>query len=106
MYANSGARERAFNLRNLFRWSTAQNTSARVGTHFQAFMNLSDVFFFRCFSEASKKHFRRNFRKCSRMKPNVSTSMLDGGDGVIFSILLPPNTASRVDAKELDFGLI
>src|SRR4029434_3464167 len=24
MYANSGARERAFNLRNLFRWSTAQ----------------------------------------------------------------------------------
>ena len=38
-------------------------------------------------------------------KHNVSTSMLDGGDGVIFSILPPPNTASRVDAKELDFGL-
>src|SRR4029434_10897807 len=40
---------------------------------------------------------------------NVSTSMLDGGDGVlgvIFSILPPPNVASRVDAKELDFGLI
>ena len=40
-----------------------------VGTHFQAFMNLSDVFFLRCFSEARKKHFRRNFRKCSRMRP-------------------------------------
>src|SRR4029434_1368478 len=39
-------------------------------------------------------------------KHNVSTSMLDDGDGVIFSILLPPNAASRVDAKELDFGLI
>src|SRR4029434_5877025 len=42
-------------------------------------------------------------------KHNVSTSMLDGGDGVlgvIFSILPPPNAASRVDAKELDFGLI
>src|SRR4029434_2364731 len=37
---------------------------------------------------------------------NVSTSMLDGGDGVIFSILPPPNAASRVDAKELAFGLI
>src|SRR4029434_5451385 len=35
-------------------------------------------------------------------KHNVSTSMLDGGDGVIgviFSILPPPNAASRVDAK-------
>src|SRR4029434_3073999 len=32
----------------------------------------------------------------------VSTSMLDGGDGVIFSILPPPNAASRVDAKELE----
>ena len=42
-------------------------------------------------------------------KHNVSTSMLDGGDGVlgvIFSILSPPNAASPVDAKELDFGLI
>src|SRR4029434_1345649 len=39
-------------------------------------------------------------------KHNVSTSMLDGGDGVIFSILTPPNAASRVDAKELDFGHI
>ena len=41
-------------------------------------------------------------------KHNVSTSMLDGGDGVlgVFSILHPPNAASRVDAKELDFGLI
>src|SRR4029434_2245966 len=41
-------------------------------------------------------------------KDNVSTSMLDGGDGVlgvIFSILPPPNAASRVDAKELDFHL-
>ena len=39
-------------------------------------------------------------------KHNVSTSMLDGGDGVIFSILTLPKAASRVDAKELDFGLI
>ena len=42
-------------------------------------------------------------------KHNVSPSMLDGGDGVlgvIFSILSPPNAASRVDAKELDFGVI
>src|SRR4029434_2228150 len=34
---------------------------------------------------------------------SVSPSVLDGGDGVIFSILPPPNAASRVDAKELDF---
>src|SRR4029434_5013564 len=39
-------------------------------------------------------------------KHNVSTSMLDGRDGVIFSILPPPNVASRVDAKDLDFVLI
>ena len=42
-------------------------------------------------------------------KHNVSSSMLDVGDGVlgvIFSILSTPNSASRVDAKELDFGLI
>ncbi len=42
-------------------------------------------------------------------KYNVSTSMFDGGDGVlgvIGSIPPPPNTASWVDAKELDFGLI
>ncbi len=42
-------------------------------------------------------------------KHNVSTSMFDGGDGVlgvIGSISLPLNTTSRVDAKELDFGLI
>ncbi len=42
-------------------------------------------------------------------KHNVSTSMFDGGDGVlgvIGSIPPPPNTASWVDAKELDFGLI
>ena len=42
-------------------------------------------------------------------KQNVSTSMLDGGDsvlGVIFSILPPANAASRLNAKELDFGLI
>ncbi len=35
--------------------------------------------------------------------------MFDGGDGVlgdIGSIPPPPNTASWVDAKELDFGLI
>ncbi len=42
-------------------------------------------------------------------KHNVSTSMLDGGFGVlgvIGSIPPPPNTASWVDVKELDFGLI
>ena len=42
-------------------------------------------------------------------KPNVSTSMLDSGDGVlgvIVIISLSPNTASPVDAKELNFGLI
>ncbi len=42
-------------------------------------------------------------------KHNVYTSMFDGGDGVlevIGSIPPPPNTASWVDAKELDFGLI
>ncbi len=42
-------------------------------------------------------------------KHNVSTSMFDGGDGVlgvIGSIPPPPNTASWVDAKELDFGFI
>ncbi len=42
-------------------------------------------------------------------KHNVSTSMFDGGDGVlgvIGSIPPPPNRASWVDAKELDFGLI
>src|SRR4029434_6854782 len=46
-----------------------------VGTHFQAFMNLAEVFFLRCFSEVRKKHFRRNFRKCSRMRPNVFISL-------------------------------
>src|SRR4029434_4029209 len=40
-----------------------------VGTHFQAFMNPVEVFVLRCFSKACKKHFRRNFRKCSRMRP-------------------------------------
>ncbi len=42
-------------------------------------------------------------------KHNVPTFMFDGGDGVlgvIGSIPPPPNTASWVDAKELDFGLI
>ncbi len=41
--------------------------------------------------------------------PNVSTSLFDGGDGVlgvIGSITPPLNTASWVDAKELHFGLI
>src|SRR4029434_5611821 len=42
-----------------------------VGTHFEAFMNLADVFCLRWFSEARKKHFRRNFRKCSRMRAIV-----------------------------------
>ncbi len=42
-------------------------------------------------------------------KHNVFTSMFDSGDGVlgvIGSMSPPPNTASWVDAKELDFGLI
>ncbi len=42
-------------------------------------------------------------------KNNVSTSIFDSGDGVlgfIGSIRPPPNTASWVDAKELDFGFI
>ncbi len=42
-------------------------------------------------------------------KHDVSTSVLDCRDGVlgvIVSISLPPNTTSRVDAKELHFGLI
>ncbi len=41
--------------------------------------------------------------------PQISTSMFDGGDGVlgvIGSIPPPPNKASSVDAKEMDFGLI
>src|SRR4029434_5326292 len=42
-------------------------------THFQAFMNLAEIFFLRWFSEVRKKHFRRNFRKCLRMRPNVLT---------------------------------
>ena len=46
-----------------------------VGPHFQACMNLADVFCLRCFSEARKKHFRRNFRKCSRMRANVFYKM-------------------------------
>src|SRR4029434_4990010 len=43
-----------------------------VGPHFQACMNLADVFCLRCFSKARKKHFRRNFRKCSRMRAIIS----------------------------------
>ncbi len=42
-------------------------------------------------------------------KHEVSTSMFDGGDGVLWvigSIPPPPNMVSWVDAKELDFGLI
>ncbi len=42
-------------------------------------------------------------------KHHVSTSMFDGGDGVlgvIGGIPPPPNTVSWVDAKELDIGLI
>ncbi len=42
-------------------------------------------------------------------KHNVSTYFFDGGDGVlgvIGSIPPSPNTASWVDAKEVDFGLI
>src|SRR4029434_3530787 len=45
-----------------------------VGPHFQACMNLADVFCLRCFSEARKKHFRRNFRKFSRMRAIVLSS--------------------------------
>ena len=47
-----------------------------VGPHFQACMNLADVFCLRCFSEARKKHFRRNFRKCSRMRAIDRTFIL------------------------------
>src|SRR4029434_4018378 len=50
-----------------------------VGPHFQACMNLADVFCLRCFSEARKKHFRRNFRKCSRMRANVFSLDLNIG---------------------------
>ena len=39
-------------------------------------------------------------------KHNASTSMLDNGDGVLGGIPLPPNTACRIDSKELDFGFI
>ncbi len=42
-------------------------------------------------------------------KHNVSTSMFDGGDGVlgvIGSIPPSPNTVCWIDAKELDFSLI
>src|SRR4029434_2703476 len=46
-----------------------------VGPHFQACMNLADVFCLRCFSEARKKHFRRNFRKCSRMRAIVRANL-------------------------------
>ncbi len=49
------------------------------------------------------------FSRKTPSKHNVSTSMFDGGGGalrVIGSIPLPPNTASWVDTKELDFGLI
>ena len=38
-------------------------------------MNLADVFFLRCFSEARKKHFRRNLRKCLRMRPIVPKAL-------------------------------
>ncbi len=38
-------------------------------------------------------------------KHNVSTSMFDSGD-VVLGVIPPPNMASWVDAKELDFGLI
>src|SRR4029434_8258975 len=40
---------------------------------FRAFINPAEVFFLRWFSEVRKKHFRRNFRKCSRMRPNMCT---------------------------------
>ncbi len=49
------------------------------------------------------------FAKKTPLKHNVSTSIFDGGDGVLGftgSITPPPSTASWVDAKELDFGLI
>ena len=42
-------------------------------------------------------------------KHNASTSMLDGGDGVlgvIATIPFPPNTARQIDTTELDVGFI
>ena len=71
MYANPGARERAFNFKKILPGEHSSEHFCCVGTHFQAFINLADVFFLRCFSEARKKHFRRNFRKFSRMRPIV-----------------------------------
>ncbi len=53
--------------------------------------------------------FSRPLTRKTLPKHNVSTSMFDGGDGVlgfIGSIPPPTNTVSCVDAKELDFGLI
>ncbi len=50
-----------------------------------------------------------SFSRKTPPKHNVSTSMFDGGDGVlgvIGGIPPPPNTASWVDSKELEFGLI
>ena len=43
------------------------------------------------------------------LKHNAPPSLLDGGDGVlglIVRIHLSPNTAGRIDTKELDFGFI
>src|SRR4029434_11113111 len=42
-----------------------------VRTHFQPFMNQAESFFLRWSSEIRKKTFRRNFRKCSRMRTNL-----------------------------------
>ena len=58
-----------FQLKHFFPGEHSSENFCCVGTHFKAFMNLADVFFLRFFSEARKKHFRRNLRKCSRMRP-------------------------------------
>src|SRR4029434_1887139 len=76
MYANSGARERAFNLRKLFRGSTAQKTSAAYDHIFTRACISRMSFAYVVFPKPVRKHFRRNFRKCLRMRPNSINYLL------------------------------
>ena len=52
------------------------------GVFIQAFMNQVEIFFLRQTSEVRKKRFRRNFRKCSRMRPIVLVTT----EGIILCI--------------------